>query len=165
MGSALRNLLKHDSHVGGAVGILAKGVVGVGTSYGLARHFHGKKDARSGKVYLGAIAGKVIPALAHLVWGDVEGVGGAILGGLDAAGQGAADFLAVVHGLGHARQAKGVRPILVPAGADLKVLPAGAITDAELVGLRDEVTLGTLSLAQPGASLDLDQLREIQAYR
>lgn len=142
--------------------IVAKGAIGYGTARLLARHCHGKKDAV--KIPYGiAIGGKVIPALVALFAGDVDGVTGMGLGALDAAGQGAVDFLGVVHGLRDARKQKGVRPILVPATADVKALPAGSIFDAELVG--QEAVIGHLGVAQPGASMSLDGLRTLQSYR
>lgn len=142
---------------------VAKGLVGYGTARALARHCHGKKDA---KVPLAiAAAGKLVPALAALFFGEVEGLGGVALGAFDAAGQGALDFIGVLHGLRDARKAKGVRPILVPANADVKALPPGAIADADLVGRDDQVTIGCLGVAQPGATMTIDKLRELQAYR
>lgn len=144
--------------------IVAKGVISAGTSYALARHYHGKKDATA-RVPMGvAIGGKLIPALAALFLGDDLGVAGPILGAADAAGQGALDFLAVVQGLRHARQNKGLRAFAAPASFDVKVLPTGSITDAALLG--DEVAmLGALGRAQPGSAMTPEKIRDLQAYR
>ena len=142
--------------------IAAKGAIGFGTSYLLAKHCHGKKDAMKIPVAVAAV-GKGLPALIALFGGDVGGPAGMALGAFDAAGQGAVDFLGVIHGLRAARKEKGVKGILVPASADVKTLPAGNFADAVLVG--DEAVLGGLGVAQPGASMSLDKLREIQSYR
>ena len=155
-------MIDRIGHRGGSN--LAKGAIGYGTARLLARHCHGKKDAHKVPVAIAA-AGKAVPALVALFFGDVDGVAGMGLGAMDAAGQGALDFLGVVHGLRDAREKKGVKAILVPGSADVKALPAGAsvYTDGELVG--EESVLGALGLAQPGSSMSLDQLRQIQAYR
>ncbi len=142
--------------------IALKGGIGYGTARLLARHCHGKKDAHKLPVALAA-AGKGLPALIALFFGDVDGVAGMGLGAIDAAGQGALDFLGVVHGLRDARKEKGVKAILVPGSAEMKVLPAGTFADAELVG--DEVVVGALGMAQPGSSMTLEKLRELQGYR
>lgn len=154
----------------GAAGILAKGAIGFGASHLLARHCHGKKDATKIPVAVAAV-GKLIPALAHLVFDDIDGYGAMALGAVDAVGQSGVDFLGVVSGLRAARTAKGVKPILVPASADIKALPDKSIADAALVGHEglsygSEVTeLGALGSAQPGKSLTLDQIRELQRMR
>lgn len=160
MGSALRMIEKVGEHGGRNV---AKGVIGYGTARMLARHCHGKKD--SGRIPFGIAAlGKGIPALVALFFGEVDGVAGMAMGAADAAGQGALDFLGVVHGLRDARQQKGLRAIAVPASADVRALPAGSMVDAPLVG-EEVATLGGLGMAQPGASMNLDKLRELQSYR
>lgn len=153
-------MIERVGHHGGSN--VLKGGIGYGTARLLARHCHGKKDAHKLPVALAA-AGKGLPALVALFLGDVEGVAGMGLGALDAAGQGALDFLGVVHGLRDAREKKGLRAIAVPASADVKALPAGAIVDADLVG--DEAVLGALGYAQPGSTMSLDKVRELQTYR
>src|SRR5438105_4921219 len=116
MGSALRMINKVGEHGGSNV---AKGAIGYTTARLLAGHCHGKKD--SARIPMGiAAAGKAIPALVALFFGNVDGVAGMALGAADAAGQGALDFLGVVHGLRDAREKKGLRAIAVPASADVK---------------------------------------------
>ncbi len=153
-------MIEKIGHHGGSN--VLKGGIGYGTARLLARHCHGKKDAHKLPVALAAV-GKGLPALIALFAGDVDGVAGMGLGAIDAAGQGALDFLGVVHGLRAARKEQGIRAIAVPASADVKALPAGAIVDADLVG--EEAVLGHLGVAQPGASMSLDKLRELQSYR
>lgn len=143
---------------------IAKGAVSATTAYMLARHLHGKKDATGAVPVVLAVAGKIVPALAALFVGDDLGMAGPALGALDAAGQGALDFLAIAKGLQHARKEKGLRTVAIPAGADMKGLPGGSVTDAALLG-EDVAVLGALGRAQPGATLDQDKLRTLQQYR
>lgn len=154
MASAIRMIERIGDRGGSNV---AKGAIGYGTARMLAKHCHGKKDAARVPYTIAAV-GKLAPALIALFFGPVDGYAGLALGAADAAGQGAVDFLGVVHGLRDARKAKGLKAIAVPASAEVK----GAI-EGDLVG--DGSVLGRLGAAQPGASLSLDKLREIQAYR
>ena len=154
-------------NVHGPVKILGKGAVSAGTAYLLAKGFHGKKDATSVVPVGLAIGGKVLPAIASLFWGEDLGMAGDItFGAIDAAGQGALDFLAICKGLQHAREKKGLRAVALPASADLSKLqlPQGNVTDAALVG-EDIAMLGALGRAQPGSTLDADKMRTLQTYR
>lgn len=169
MASALSMMKKLPRGAHGVAGNLAKTGVTYGTSYFLAKHCHGK-DEKAKKIPVAVAAvGKLVPAIATLMYGDIGGIGGAALGALDGAGQAGVAFLGVMHGLKSARMAKGVRPILVPATADVKALPAGSIQNAELVGQEGvsngiEV-LGALGMAQQGKALTDAQMRELQAMR
>ena len=168
MASALSMMKKLPRGAHGVAGNLAKTGVGYGTSYLLAKHCHGSEKA--GKIPVAvAAAGKLIPALATLMYGDVDGIGGMALSAMDGAGQAGVNFLGVMHGLKSARKAKGVRPILVPATADVKALPAGSIQSAEWVGhegVSDGIeVLGALGMAQQGKALTDAQMRELQNMR
>lgn len=144
--------------------VIGKGAVGAGTSYLLGKHMQGKKDPTRLPMAAGGIL-KLGTALLRLFGvGEEHGAADMLLGTFDAVGQANVDFLGTIHGLRAARKEKGIRAIAVPISADVKALPAGGIYDAELVG--DQVaTLGALGVAQPGASMSLDKLREFQSYR
>ncbi len=78
--------------------------------------------------------------------------------------------MSLLAGLRSGRKKTGTKAVLVPATTVLKALPAGSREFDYLAGEGHtygmEVTqLGELGRAQPGSSLTLDQIRELQAMR